>query len=274
MLVSVWANPPSRAAIGLIVIKCWFGPRITLYDDMSRRVVRSILEFVPDVEIYSIDEVFSTFDHCSTWTLSRCAEPFESVAMDWHSHFDWYRPTKTLAKLANRIAKKDPTTQVCSNFPKPIPIASGAFVDVGMFGVLVLAGAPSFEALASVPPWTWPACPPMTCGKDSMSWPNERRWNFGDWCQNSNVALPSTKNIGAFPIFFGDMVTDFEQMSEAIANHAVGPPKSYATKRNRRTGSVFVHQPISRRFAPVPRRRHVLFSRHRVHAHHFVKPCG
>ena len=30
----------------------------TLYDDMSRRVVESIREFIPDIEIYSIDEVF------------------------------------------------------------------------------------------------------------------------------------------------------------------------------------------------------------------------
>ena len=29
-----------------------------LYEDMSRRVVSSILKFIPDVEIYSIDEVF------------------------------------------------------------------------------------------------------------------------------------------------------------------------------------------------------------------------
>ena len=187
MRASAWANPPSSVAIGLIVIKWWFGPPTTRCTTTCLEGwcvpswnLSQTLKFIPSMKC------FSTFDHCSTWTLSRCAEPFESASSNGLafpfrlvSHRPRRWPSWPIA-----LPKKIPPPKVCSNFPKPIPIELWRWIRSmwEMFGVLVHAGAPSFEALASVPPWTWPACPPMTCEKDSMSWPNERRWNFEGWC--------------------------------------------------------------------------------------------
>ena len=107
----------------------------TLYDDMSRRVVRSILEFVPDVEIYSIDEVFldlRPLDHLDAESLCRT---IRDQVKQWTGIpiSIGIAPTKTLAKLANRIAKKDPTTQGVFQLPETDPDRALALdsVDVG-----------------------------------------------------------------------------------------------------------------------------------------------
>ncbi len=90
-----------------------------LYEDMSRRVVSSILNFIPDVEIYSIDEVF--FDltpevDCEPEILCR---KIQSTVLQWTGVpvSIGIGPTKTLAKLANRVAKKDPLVGSVYRFP-------------------------------------------------------------------------------------------------------------------------------------------------------------
>ena len=40
-----------------------FSSNYTLYADMSERVVQAIREFIPVLEVYSIDEVFVDLDH-------------------------------------------------------------------------------------------------------------------------------------------------------------------------------------------------------------------
>ena len=83
----------------------------TLYGDMSARVMRTIAGFTPDLEIYLIDEAF----------LGLCGfeRHFESHARELRrTVLQWtgipvsvgIAPTKTLAKVANRRAKKDQTT--------------------------------------------------------------------------------------------------------------------------------------------------------------------
>jgi DNA polymerase V len=84
-----------------------FSSNYALYGDMSGRVMRSLQEFTPDVEVYSIDEAFLGLGGFKTATLlQKMAEMRRSIRQ-------WTRiptsvgiaPTKTLAKLACRIAK-------------------------------------------------------------------------------------------------------------------------------------------------------------------------
>ena len=85
-----------------------FSSNYTLYGDISRRVVEVYEDFTPDVEIYSIDECFLDFGgfrdraaHARALreaVLRRIGVPVRlGIA-----------PTKTLAKCANEIAKKNP----------------------------------------------------------------------------------------------------------------------------------------------------------------------
>lgn len=79
-----------------------------LYGDMSRRVMDTVASFSPDVEVYSIDEAFVS--------LSGITENYEEMGrLLRHTVYRHtgipvsvgIAPTKTLAKLANRHAKKN-----------------------------------------------------------------------------------------------------------------------------------------------------------------------
>lgn len=85
-----------------------FSSNFTLYGDMSDRVMSILRGFTPDVEIYSIDEAFLYFDEKTDFqklgeqmrkTVLRSTGIPISVG---------FAPTKSLAKVANRIAKKFP----------------------------------------------------------------------------------------------------------------------------------------------------------------------
>lgn len=87
-----------------------FSANFALYGDMSQRVMTLLSEFCPDTEVYSIDEVFlkmEGYEHFNLYETGiamrkrvlRCTGLPVSVG---------FAPTKALAKLANRIAKKYP----------------------------------------------------------------------------------------------------------------------------------------------------------------------
>ncbi|HOO96763.1 MAG TPA: Y-family DNA polymerase [Caldisericia bacterium] len=86
-----------------------FSANFELYGDMSRRVMGSLRDFVKDVEVYSIDEAFMILEGINMRHANYCRFIRKKIAQ-------WYKlpvsvgigPTKTLAKIANRIAKKTP----------------------------------------------------------------------------------------------------------------------------------------------------------------------
>ena len=90
-----------------------FSSNYALYGDMSRRVLRVLGEFTPEVDVYSIDEAFLNLSG-----LQFCApEGLAAYALDISRTVQTHvgiptaigvAPTKTLAKLANRLARKRP----------------------------------------------------------------------------------------------------------------------------------------------------------------------
>ncbi|MDO5036596.1 MAG: hypothetical protein Q4D93_06520 [Porphyromonas sp.] len=80
----------------------------TLYGDLSQRVMNVIRTFVPESEVYSVDECFVRFH---TMEQARALAPrirralLKGVGIPTCVGI---APTKTLAKLANHIAKKNP----------------------------------------------------------------------------------------------------------------------------------------------------------------------
>lgn len=83
-----------------------FSSNYTLYGDMSRRVMSLIREFVPQIEIYSIDECFASFDGIHD------IEPFahelrnKIIKGTGIPVSIGVSTTKTLAKLASSFAKR------------------------------------------------------------------------------------------------------------------------------------------------------------------------
>ena len=80
-----------------------------LYGDMSNRVMTSLFEFNSNLEVYSIDEAFLKFDQTTR------ADIGYDILKIKESIFKWtgipvsigLGPTKTLAKIANTLAKKN-----------------------------------------------------------------------------------------------------------------------------------------------------------------------
>ena len=110
-----------------------FSSNYALYGDMSRRVMDTLQAHAQDVEIYSIDEAFldlEGFEHFGLTAyagtvraaVGRCTGIPVSIGIG---------PTKTLAKIANRLAKKFPDAGGVFNFLETDADRMLGQVDVG-----------------------------------------------------------------------------------------------------------------------------------------------
>lgn len=91
-------------------IQC-LSPKFELYNYKSQQVIRTVSSLIPEYEVYSIDEIFFSlkgferfFDienYCQTIRQKVAVETGIPTCIG-------IAPTKTLAKLANKIAKKFP----------------------------------------------------------------------------------------------------------------------------------------------------------------------
>lgn len=110
----------------------------TLYGDMSNRVMTILREYSPDVEVYSIDESFLSLNGLSgLWgTPTAMGQSMRLRIRQWTGLpvCVGIAPTKTLAKLANHVAKKRPEfNSVCdfNSMPERDLDAILATIDVG-----------------------------------------------------------------------------------------------------------------------------------------------
>lgn len=83
-----------------------FSSNYALYGDMSRRVMNYLSSLVKAVEIYSIDECFLDVDDVTELTAFGILTRANVLKRTHIPVCVGIAPTKTLAKLANRIAKK------------------------------------------------------------------------------------------------------------------------------------------------------------------------
>lgn len=88
-----------------------FSANFALYGDMSNRVMTILSDYSPEMEIYSIDECFLKFKGFEKhFNLQKHGEEMRYKVTKWTGIpiSVGIAPTKTLSKLANRIAKKFP----------------------------------------------------------------------------------------------------------------------------------------------------------------------
>lgn len=91
-------------AIGAIVLSSNY----SLYGDMSARVMDTLAQYTPDMEIYSIDEAWLDL---TGFKLDTLTDYGRQIVKDTHRFTGipvsmGIAPTKVLAKLANRVCKK------------------------------------------------------------------------------------------------------------------------------------------------------------------------
>lgn len=87
-----------------------YSSNYALYGDMSSRVMNILTTFSPDIEVYSIDEAFLKFNGFDLFNLEDYGKTIQkTVTKNTGIPISvGFAPTKALAKVANKIAKKFP----------------------------------------------------------------------------------------------------------------------------------------------------------------------
>ncbi len=90
-----------------------FSSNYTLYGDLSQRVMETLEQFCPDLEIYSIDEAFLGLSGFTSRNLTEYGRVICTTVKRWTGIpvSVGIAETKTLAKIANRVAKRTPDTR-------------------------------------------------------------------------------------------------------------------------------------------------------------------
>lgn len=199
-----------------------FSSNYALYADMSRRVVAVLTQFAP-CEVYSIDESFLDL---SGIDRSRCIQLGHDIR---HKVRRWtgiptctgIAPTKTLAKLANHVAKKRPECAgVCDLSDHALRRHVMPQIDVGeVWGIggksaarLKAIGVQTVADLANLAPRR---------ARELLTVTGERIVHElnGVACISLEL-VPPAKQATAVTRSFGTPVTTLSGMTEAVASYA------------------------------------------------------
>ncbi len=198
-----------------------FSSNYTLYGDMSARVMSIISESVPQLEVYSIDEAFINFDGIADIQalgskLVRRVSKGTGIPVSLG-----VAPTKTLAKIANKFAKKYPAyknVSIIDNEEKRIkalqltPVEEVWGIGRRLSKKLHLRGVTTAYDFSKLPrSWV----------RKEMSVVIERTWQElnGVSCIDMESA-PSPKKQICTSRSFGQLIEDYENIAEAVATHA------------------------------------------------------
>lgn len=220
-----------------------FSSNYTLYGDMSARVMSILTEQVPDIEIYSIDEAFvnlvgindlSAISGRIVNTIIRGTGIPVSLGV---------ATTKTLAKIANKFAKKYPAyNRVCIIDSEERRIRALQLTEIGDVWGIGKKQVVKLEKQGVKTAYDFTQLPSSWVRK-YMTVVGERTWKElqGISCIDMENVPPAKKQI-CTSRSFGKMVEDFETMAEAVATYAsicakkLRQQKSYALSL-----MVFIH---------------------------------
>ncbi|MDW2307264.1 MULTISPECIES: translesion error-prone DNA polymerase V subunit UmuC [Vibrio] len=201
-----------------------FSSNYALYADLSSRVMRTLEEMAPRVEVYSIDEAFLDLTGIeSAISLVEFGQQVRERIGHWIgiTVCVGIAPTKTLAKLANHAAKKYPATQGVVDLTNPdrqrrllalVPVDDVWGVGRRLSKRLNALGITTALDLANASP---------RAIRDQFSVVLERtvRELNGDSCIELEEIPPAKKQI-VCSRSFGVKVTHFELLREAVCEYA------------------------------------------------------
>lgn len=201
-----------------------FSSNYCLYADLSHRVMQTLTEIAPDVDVYSIDEAFVDISGMSNcMSLADLGQTMRNQVLKntGLTIGVGIAPTKTLAKLANFAAKKWPATggvvdlsdyQRQRKLMARVPVEDVWGVGRRIAKRLHTMGIETALMLA-----------------DSANWVIRKNFNVvlertvrelrGEPCLTS-VALPPARQQIICSRSFGHRITRYEEMREAICTYA------------------------------------------------------
>ena len=201
-----------------------FSSNYALYADLSSRVMRTLEEMAPRVEVYSIDEAFLDLTGIeSVLSLVEFGQQVRERIGHWIgiTVCVGIAPTKTLAKLANHAAKKYPATQGVVDLTNPdrqrrllalVPVDDVWGVGKRLSKRLNALGITTALDLANASP---------RAIREQFSVVLERtvRELNGESCIELEEIPPTKKQI-VCSRSFGVKVTQFELLREAVCEYA------------------------------------------------------
>lgn len=194
-----------------------FSSHYTLYGDLSARVMTNLARFTPDVEVYSIDECFLGLKGFSN--LQAYAEEIRNTVIR-NTGIPislGVAPTKVLAKVANKIAKKASGVMLL-NSPESIAEALSNFSVADVWGIggqyakmlqsMQVKTAAQFRAL------------PMEWVQKNMSVVGTRIWRelWGESCIPLKLFTDPKKGLCTSRAF-GKLTSDYGELEEATASY-------------------------------------------------------
>ncbi len=222
-----------------------FSSNYTLYGDMSHRVVDTLQQLAPSVEVYSIDEAFLDLKGFSTAAMITLAAHIRRTVKTWTGIpvSVGIGPTKTLAKAANRMAKKNPALAgVCSLITASsqhealtqLPVADVWGISRQWSKLLESQGITTALAFSQQPDdWL----------KKHLTVVGQRTaWELrGIPCIPLEHAPPPRKGIMVFRSF-GHRLTEYEPLREALASYVTRvAEKLRRERRHAHQMMIFLH---------------------------------
>ena len=200
-----------------------FSSNYALYGDLSRRVGDTLHSMVPTVETYSIDESFLNLGEFNGREIEMLARTLRERVHRWVGipTCVGIAPTKTLAKVANFIAKKRPgyrgvcdlrSSRVRAELLPTVPVEEVWGIGGASAAKLAKLGIQTAADLAALEPDDARALMTVTGGRTVY----ELR---GISCIPLDLVEPSRKGI-AVTRSFGNPVTTWLEMREALASYA------------------------------------------------------
>lgn len=220
-----------------------FSSNYVLYGDMSGRVMSMLAELAPEIEVYSIDEAFLNLEgiqDLQTLGSKIVRQVTRGTGIPVSAGI---ASTKTLAKVANKFAKKYPAyNRLCIIDTEEKREKALKLFEIGDIWGIGRRQAIKLEKQGIKTAYDFTQLPGSWVRKN-MTVTGERTWKElrGISCIDMESAPPAKKQI-CTSRSFGKMVEDIDTMSEAIATHAstcakkLRQQKSYAMSL-----MVFIH---------------------------------
>lgn len=220
-----------------------FSSNYVLYGDMSGRVMSMLAELAPEIEVYSIDEAFLNLEgiqDLQTLGSKIVRQVTRGTGIPVSAGI---ASTKTLAKVANKFAKKYPAyNRLCIIDTEEKREKALKLFEIGDVWGIGRRQAAKLEKQGIKTAYDFTHLPGSWVRKN-MTVTGERTWKElrGISCIDMESAPPAKKQI-CTSRSFGKMVEDIDTMSEAIATHAstcakkLRQQKSYAMSL-----MVFIH---------------------------------
>ncbi|MBK8807346.1 MAG: Y-family DNA polymerase [Bacteroidales bacterium] len=218
-----------------------FSSNYTLYGDLSNRMMKTLQNFSPNVEVYSIDEAFVSLEGITANTEDYA----HKIKATIHKHIGipvgvGVAETKTLSKIANKIAKKN--NGVCvidSETKKEWALRNTLIADVWGVGRQY---AKKLNSIGIITAYDFTKLDSAWIRKNmSVVGLRTKEELLGTPCIAMEMNLQPKKNI-ATTRAFGKKLSDVNIISEAVSTHAVRCAEKLRRQKSRAQYiTIFIH---------------------------------